>query len=311
VRWIAPLLLATAALDAWELSVDLLYWQAREHRLDCTNKPSVIGTTVDFTETDPIAPHFEWDVGFRERFAYTPSCEEWEFSLEWTHIKNRAHEERSAHLGEASFPVWVLAPDAFVSDFIFHAEEHWKIDTNIFDAYFSYCFAPLNWLQLMPGAGLRGAILNQSTHIDYEGGIFPSGTDKIRMRNNYWGVGPRIGLDVEFLLDRCQRWTIFASGAGAMLLGKIEEKQNEHYFNTRRFHRTQDAFKLRWVVDFKAGIQYRIPFCCEQYAVTFKAGWEFHDFFRQNMLPQSKFHLLTSNRDLTYRGWFFTTQFSF
>ena len=293
----------------WTLSTDLLIWKAKEGRLSYTTEPGEIQSPPNFTGASKVKPHFEWNYGFREKFAYDPWHGNWEFYLQWTHIINRAKGEREAGTMQGMFPVWILSSDLLGFDYVTHAESKWHAITNILDGVYGYHFRPIRWLTLTPWAGLRSEWIGQHFHVQYSGGVFPSATDSISMKNDFWGIGPIVGFDPEVFLGKY--WSIRVSADVAMLGGQFNTKQQESYVNTLRYRKTREFGALRWNVDFLAALKWRIPFCQEHYAFTLQGGWESHWFFNQNQFTQNQFHLVRGNRDLTLQGWFLSLEFAF
>lgn len=293
----------------WTLSTDLLVWKAKEERLEYTTRPEEIESPPNFTEAPIVKPDFEWNYGFREKFAYDPWCGEWELYLQWTHIVNEARGHKQATATEGMFPVWALADDILSVDYVADSKLKWHAATNVLDAIYGYHFRPVSWLTLIPWAGLRSEWIDQKIHVAYTGGIFPVISDNIHMKNNFWGMGPVIGFNPEVFLGRY--WSILVSADVAMLGGQFTTKERETYVNTLRFYKRREFGALRWNVDFLAALKWRIPFLCDQYAFTLAGGWESHWFFNQNQLSQNQFHLVSSNRDLTLQGWFFSLEFDF
>src|SRR6185436_2693658 len=106
--------------------------------------------------------------------------------------------------------------------------------------------------------------------------------------------------------------SIYFLGAAALLLGRTVLKEKaQTYFAFAHPGVHKSLFKARWVVDALAGIKWRIPFFHHHYALTFKGGWEFHDFFGQFLLPSPTLNLLKGNHNLLLFGWFASAQFEF
>jgi hypothetical protein len=293
----------------WTLSTDLLILRAKEDHLGYTTEPGEITSPPNFTGASVVKPHFEWNYGFREKFAYDPWDGKWEFYLQWTHIINRAKGHKEAGSVQGMFPVWVLSEDLLSVDYVTNSELKWHGITNVLDGVYGYHFRPVRCLILTPWAGLRSEWIDQHVHVKYSGGVFPAATDVVHMENDFWGLGPVVGFNPEVFLGKY--WSILVSADVAMLGGQFETKQEEFYVTTTRYSKKREFGALRWNVDFLASLKWRIPFCHEKYAFTLQGGWESHWFFNQNQLSQNEFHLASSDRDLTLRGWFASLMFAF
>jgi Legionella pneumophila major outer membrane protein precursor len=165
-------------------------------------------------------------------------------------------------------------------------------------------------LELKPFFGLRSAWIQQHGHVAYEGGMFLmgilqpgislNGTDYIEMKNNYWGMGPRVGIIPRLILGK--GFGLNAETAISGLYGFFTIRQEESYLQTTRFSYHQHLNRFRWVGDLSAGIQWKAFFDQERYALTFKADWEYHIFFHQFQLRKDDFDLVPNNRDLSMQG---------
>ncbi|MBI2743585.1 MAG: hypothetical protein HYX48_06685 [Chlamydiales bacterium] len=303
------------------IAVDLLYWKPWERALVATNKASDVFTTDNFTKAPVIHPHFEWDLGYRVRSGYLFSCNVWDVEGSWTHFASRVSQHRSSH-GSAfigMFPIWSLADDVMAGDYVFESDLKWKITVNLLDVQFGRYLKVFPRLEVKPTFGVRSAWIKQHGDITYAGGMFLigilqpgvslNGTDFIKMENNYWGMGPRLGLAPRVILGR--GFSLNADAALSGLYGFFKIRQKETYLDTTRFSNHEHLNRFRWIGDLAAGVEWKAPLCQERYALTFKADWEYHIFFRQFELKKDDFDLIPKNRDLSMQGVTFSTRFDF
>lgn len=306
--------------NVW-IEASLLYWKPWERALVMTNKKSDVFTTDDFTKRPVIHPNFEWDLGYRLSVGYLLPSHHWDVEASWTDFDSHVSQHRSSH-GSAfigMFPIWSLSDDVIAGDYVFESTLKWQLSVNLLDAQFGRYFKVFHRLELKPFAGLRSAWVRQHGHVAYEGGMFLigilnpgvslNGTDFIKMSNNYWGMGPRLGLAPRLILGK--GFSLNASGAMSCLYGFFKTKQHETYLDTTRFSHHKHINRFCWVGDALAGIQWKAPLCHEKYALTFKADWEYHIFFHQFMLKRDDFHLVPHNRDLSMQGVTFSARFDF
>jgi hypothetical protein len=306
--------------DVW-IEADLLYWKPWERALVATNKQSDVFVTDDFTKAPIERPHFEWDLGYRISTGYLFSSDRWTVEAAWTHYTSRVSQHRSSHdsafLG--MFPIWSLADGIIPGDYVFESDLKWKFTINMIDLQFQRCFKPWHWLELNPLMGLRSAWVKQGGHIVYQGGIFLigilqpgvslNGSDFIEMKNNYWGIGPRLGVDPRIIIGH--GFSINAEAAISGLYGFFKVRQKETYLNTTRYSNHQHLNRFRWIGDLSAGLQWKALFKKERYALTFKADWEYHIFFSQFQFKKDHFGLVSSNRTLSTQGVTFSSRFDF
>ncbi len=307
-------------INVW-IDVDILYWKPWERALVATNKESDIFTTDDFTEAPVVHPHFEWSLGYRLNSGYLFSSYLWDVEASWTHFTSHVSQHRSAKSSAflGMFPIWSLADDVIAGDYVFESNLRWKFCINILDLQFGRYWNALSWLDLKPFFGLRSAWIKQNGKVFYEGGMFLigilepgislNGTDHIKMKNNYWGMGPYVGIAPRIILGK--GFSLIADAAIAGLYGFFRVKQKEIYLDTTRFSEHQHLDRFRWIGDLAAGVEWKRLFHHERYGLTFKTEWEYHIFFHQFELKTDDFDLVPGNRDLSVQGVTFSARFDF
>jgi hypothetical protein len=110
------------------------------------------------------------------------------------------------------------------------------------------------------------------------------------MKNNFWGIGLRFGLETQWGIG-CG-WSVFGDASASLLYGyfKITHTEsdvlsdttvNSPLFSASNFYHVD-----RFIADFIAGLRYDYMFCDERYHLGFQVGWEHHMFFGQNQFPK-------------------------
>lgn len=306
--------------NVW-IEADVLYWKPWERVLVATNKKSDVFTTDNFTKNSAIHPNFDWSLGYRVSGGHNFASNLWDVVGSWTHFSSHVSQHRSTHdsafLG--MFPIWSLSEDVIPGDYVFESDLKWKLSISLLDLQFGRDLQVLKWLDLEPFFGLRSAWIRQSGIVLYEGGMFLigilepgislNGTDQIKMRNNYWGMGPRTGIAPRIILGK--GFSLEGNAAFSGLYGVFNVRQKETYLDTTRFYRHKHLNRFRWICDFSAGVQWKVPSHHQRYALTLKTDWEYHIFFDQFELKRDRFGLVSKNRDLYTQGVTFSGRFDF
>ena len=307
-------------VNVW-IDVDVLYWKPWEKALVATNKKSNVFVTDNFTKKHVLHPDFNWDPGYRISSGYLFCSNRWTVEGSWTHLTSDVSQHRSSHGSafEGMFPIWSLSDDVIPGDYVFESNLKWKFTFNILDLTFERYLKPWSRLELNPFVGLRSAWIKQNGDIVYEGGMFLigilqpgislNGADLIKMKNNYWGIGPRIGLDPRFILGN--GFSINATAAIAGLYGFFTIAQKERYLERTRFSHHAHLNRFRAIGDLALGLQWKALFHEQTYALTLKADWEYHIFFHQFELKKDHFGLVPGNRNLSTQGVVFSGRFDF
>lgn len=312
------------AENLW-VNVDLLYWKPWEKSLVATNKTSPLFFAEDFTGKSVVHPEFKWSAGCRVGFGYFFASRLWDNSIEWTHYTSRLHQHISTNSNDLTvtnpkgmFPIWSLSDDILAGDYVTSSNLHWKLALNLVDLEWGRHLRCHRW-DVRPFFGLRSGWIDQDIDIDYNGGIFfiaiiqegvsLNGTDTISMTNNYWGIGPRVGIDPQLILG--QGFSLYADAAVSGLCGYFTLKQKENYLETERFHKSGHAVRFRWICDAAGGIEWKTFLDSDRFALAFKLGWEYHIFFHQMQLKTDEFHVVPHNKNLDVQGVILSGRFDF
>lgn len=299
-------------------NIDLLYWQPWEKSLVLTNKKSPIFTTDDFTKKDVVHPDFNWDWGTRIGLGYSSPCYPCDLRLEWTYYHTTADQHRFTDSNDLTntfnqqgmFPIWALSDDIISGDYVAQACLNWKLTINMIDLDFSREYVFFDCLDLHPFVGLRSAWLRQHADIGYAGGIFligilgagvsQEGTDLVHLKNDFWGLGPRIGIDPRYEIG-CG-FSLYGNAAISGLLGAYSIRECEVYLSNVRFSHHKHPVRFRWIGDLAIGLEWKTGLCCELYLLSFKVGYEYHIFWHQLELDGDDFDLVPHDRNLDVQG---------
>jgi hypothetical protein len=185
------------------------------------------------------------------------------------------HSDAHARVHGALAPVWPVDGGAASA-----ASAHWRLHLGLVDLELSYPLFAGTHLIVVPHVGLQTAIARQKYNILYE----EIGEDEVRMKNKFFGVGPRCGLKT--LWEWAPGWFLYGSAALSLLYGNVYLHQDEDatvgvaerlkVFN--RFHTT------RSVAELGGGIRWERAFSQDRYLLAVHLGWDQILLFGQNAL---------------------------
>jgi hypothetical protein len=281
-----------AGKRGWDFSYSLLYWDANEKGLGFTNAPSNVLVTDNFTKTAKVNPSFDWEFGLRLGVGYTRS--KWTYAAYWTYLKSKAQGDKTvdsdAPAWEGIFPVW--SPSALQSDYVSSANAKWRLNTNIGDLIAQYHYL-YKWLEILPIMGARVVGLDQKLTAQYSGGTFATGIDVNTLKSQYYGAGPRLGVDLIAALGK--GFCLFGRGAVAPIFGQFQLHQEEKYLEAIQFDNSTNQYHFVLSTDYEVGLGWKGS------VVEVSAAWEGQEFFYDN-----KF-----NRNLYLQGVTGTVGFAF
>lgn len=293
------LLLLFNTLYASSLCVkgEFLYWIAHENGLTFAYDSQGSPCFVDYAKAKN--PQFTFDPGFRLTIGTPIKKSDWEALLQYTHFHTYIHTDITAAPCHFLFPTW-LNSAATCGGYVNQVSSRWRLHYGNLDIELERTFPVGRRLQITPLFGIRGTVARQKYLILYSGGsLFPCTTDKVHMKNKFWGIGPLAGVKGDLALNS---WlSLYGSGSLALLYGHFYVHQSEYVECDRRLRLFNRFYLTRGIADLSLGLKgiYR--------RFTLNVGWEEHLFWGQNQLIRLVDHTLPGasislNDDLTLSG---------
>jgi len=316
------------------VTADFLYWTAQENGLDYLFKTSLVafGSLTSPVHGDVDSPHFEWDPGFRIGLGWNMGHDAWDLYFDWTRFHTNAKEKSHADnkVLYANFADTLAAINPFEK-----ASAHTHVNVDWLDLELGKAFYATRYLTLRPHVGLRNAWVDQDFRFRYKNQITPLGLsagvkDKVRVKNDFWGLGIRTGLDTQWELGA--GFSILGDFALALLYGDFDLHRRFKgpaivtagggtFIVPLESHQDKDLNLARFIADFDLGVQWDYMFAHDRFHVSLSAAWEQHMFFGQNQIfnfydtpsSSSTAHgkLVSSNGDLTLQGLTISARFDF
>ena len=159
-------------------------------------------------------PNFKFDPGFRIGLGYYCPSNCWDIALNWTHFHSKAKAfgasepiTLSTFASESeSFDLFFNDWSRLVGTFPDEVQSRWSLDMDLVDLEFAQKFYVNHCFILRPHFGLRFARVDQNNHVEAfsnhkapfdDDDSYTSFTSVVKAKNDFRGVGPRIGLDME------------------------------------------------------------------------------------------------------------------
>jgi hypothetical protein len=264
------------------VSAQALIFQAQQDGMDFALKNSdTSGTTPVHAETVGFSSDNEnWDynVGTRVGAGFYFDHDAWnlDFAWSWFHVPDSTSKN-----GTALIPFWIS--DTAVNRQT--SKANWGVNYNVLDAQLAKPYYISRMLSFNPHFGLRFAWIYQKLGVhfsNYPGTISLSTplTD-FKGRNNFWGVGPRVGIDSTWYLG-CE-WKLFCNIAASILSGKFDTSQKVYFpalsSSSKSF---SNNFHMNVPnLDIALGFDWGVYFCDKKYYLDFIAGYEFQVWWDQ------------------------------
>jgi hypothetical protein len=269
-------------------------------------------------------PDFKWNWGWRVTLGHNLAHDSWESYITWTYFHTHAHSHMRPQAEQLLSPTFIsegagttgLSPAAFNQGMIVDkAKTHWSLHYNGLNFETARAFFVSSWLALKPHGGLTTVWIHQrntAEYLQYQiAMITPYVTDaSVSMRNNFWGIGLRAGIESQWGI-RCG-WSLFGDASASILYGYFNLDHQESDILSSGdavdpiFDVSNNYQMGRLITDFIAGIRYDYLFC-ERYHIGLQLGWEHHLFLGQNQFMKFIGHtspgiVLANQGDLYIQG---------
>jgi hypothetical protein len=166
-----------------------------------------------------------------------------------------------------------------------------------------------------PHFGLRFAWIDQNLSVDYAGTAAANRT-KFHGKNDFWGLGGRIGIDTDWILGK--GWKIFGNAATSLLVGSFTTNQDftVNTLSPASVVNLTDDFKMNVSnLEIAVGLDWGRYLKNHRYYLDFRAGYEFHMWWDQFQLRRfstvgtiPNYPTFPSRGNLTLNGFMFKIQ---
>lgn len=312
------------AKDCWGfyVAVDPFVWQAHENGLPVAIQTGGTSFFNSSGENKVKDLNFDWSFGFRLAAGMNFDYDGWDSVLTWTRWHTSASKHPVAGQNQVILPTQGSPASTFAMTAA-SAKGRWKLHLNMLDWDLAREFYVSKHLTLRPYIGLKSAWINQKFTTRYNSlstnPLVPGTNRKIKAKNDYWGIGPRGGIDT--LWDLGCGWGLFGNYSASLMYGFFKTDFDEYTISSTGvssiIERTDDFYHVgRAITDMQLGIRYDWIACDECYHFGVEAGWEHHMFWGQNtfmyFVDNSMAGAFVSNKgDLTTQGYFVRLRFDF
>lgn len=212
--------------EAWPLvSIEYLYWEVQEDGLYPAILPEgPMESEIKENNLRLRNQKFEYTSGFRVALGYNCDCMKYDVSLAWTRI----HPSTTAHFSvpedEVLFAISffdqtdsdVAKANSLVS--------RWHLDFDMLDLVLGRKYTIGERFKLRPNIGVKGGWIDQLQKIETDDLLLGQPPDEIvqataHRRNNFKGIGPRVGVDLKYGFG--SHFEVISTISGALLYGNF------------------------------------------------------------------------------------------
>lgn len=193
-----------------------------------TNKGS--STNGDF-KIKVKSPEFEWDSGVRLGLGrYLPNHDKWDVSFYTTYFYGETEDHSSGDLNKLKG--LATSYDPFVLILSENTKATWRLNYFVLDLMLGRQFSMTPEIIFHPYIGLRGSMIYTDFKSNNFGDISVtiqgttssgSGRSKVKMKEDFWGIGPRIGTNFNYKFSG--NWSFLSNLAASFLYGHYHVKE--------------------------------------------------------------------------------------
>ena len=304
-------------------TADWLIWQAHENGLDYAVKaqnPQPLESALYKSSVKNM--EFNWNSGFRLGLGWNTPHDGWDLGVNWTWFQNKAKQEITVNSSHILFPSNAYEPANVTVDGFRSADAHWRLHLNLVDLNLGREFFVSKWMTLRPFISLRSGWIYQTLHTSFNKAI-ASDDQKgafAKNENNYWGIGPKMGLDTQWGLG--YGISLFGNAGASLLYGffHLENYQSQLFSGSHNDVVTnKDSVRVgRAITELALGVRWDKMFADDRCHFGIQGGWENLMFFGQNQFNSftgttaASAGAHVSNRgDLTIQGWTLSARLDF
>lgn len=294
---------ARAEVDGcgWFLTFDVLYWHAK-----------VGGTKFAYSDQDPRGQlpikgrakevGFEWDWGLKAGLGYNFEHDGWDLRGEYTWFDSSGSDSTTSGITDSIVPLRgsskIVANESTSIDneFLYctSAKSQYDFDYSAIDFELGRSYFISRNLSFRPHWGLKTAWIDQKQLTRYSGGdINPSTPTQLGLEGNtihikdecdFWGLGPRVGLDSKWHLG--YGFSIFGDVAGSLLFGYFDVEHKEHYsqFHDNRIKISANRHAFSPSAQMQLGLRYDKYIHNNAQHIGVGIGFEAQYWWRQNQM---------------------------
>lgn len=266
------------------IMADFLYWRAENHGFSYAYE---VTDAAGLNVGDVIRIHPDWDPAFRIGAGWNTTHDFWDVFLNYTWYRNKSSETRTSNNG--FLPMWPVS-NAINGQFT-SVSARSRFQLNMGDLEVGRMLFLTKTVAIRPHWGAKGGTLHQRFQNTFSGLAVGGANSEQRFsgRNNYWGIGPRAGVNGEFHLN--QGFSLKGMFSGALLYGKTKARSATSTlaaggtdFVTQPDY-SDDFYQLVPHMQLAIGFQWQTCFWCEKMLYRMSAMWETNYWWNQFNLP--------------------------
>jgi len=306
------------------IDANFIYWNPLQENMEL----GIVSDTSDplfSIDGKVVRQNFNYSPGFQVGVGLNLDRDNWDLFMQYTWVRNTDSVVTSLDTSgtDVLFPLWTK-PDPTGPTF-FYGKEKWRLSMDLADFELGRSYYAGTALTFRPFFGIRGAFIRQSVEVDYLNettGFLVHENMFVDQQSHSWGLGPRAGLSMNWLLGRGAR--MYGNGSADILFTQYTKLKWQQYATTSAgviapgssFQvEEKNLCYLRTHLALELGFGWGDYFGKGDWHFDLSAGYGFQVFFGQNMFrgfsDDQALNTKAPNGDLFIHGLTVATRFDF
>ncbi len=316
--------------QGWYTTESYLLWKPHEDDIDWGVKFFSGSTSNVSVNTQLKKPDFDWSSGVRIAIGrYLPNHDHWDLSVISTYFYSDTHNESSPNPSKGGSLLAMWSPTAPTFNFS-EGEGSWRLNFFTWDLACGRNLFLSSKIHAHPFFSLRSYLIYEDQSAKFSGtnatrNNVQTASLKFKGFNDSWGIGPRVGSDFTFYLNKF--WTIIGSLSGSVLLGsyKVSEKiENQINATGNSFKISDHGYDIRSNLEGSIGMGWEKWVSRNRVRIAPSVVFEAAEWFDMNQwivvrnhssfAPVTNLQYYTTDRkhgDLSFLGFTFNLQVDF
>ncbi|MEM8629149.1 MAG: Lpg1974 family pore-forming outer membrane protein [Chlamydiota bacterium] len=252
---------------------DGLVYGVKDTNGPSTTNPELAGGKVLSFSSDN--EDYSFDFGFRLGLGFLLNHDAWNMGMEWMWYRTNQDVSAKAASTGVIIPQWIATQAPVAGDN--EASQRWEMQMNVFDIALGKPFHLSRYLVLEPFFGLRAAWIDQNYTARYAG----SYDTKFQAKNDFWGVGTRVGCKSEWALGA--GFELLAHPSASILYANFDVTENLPSGDDT-FTLDHDFYRNNSNLELQLGLAWGTHLNDMQHHIKMQALWEFQTWYDQNQL---------------------------
>ena len=301
--------------DRFNLSFDLLYFKTVSDSMQFTFKESEganIALINNNTKGRYIEPNWKYEPGFRMNFGVPTYVGNWEVDMGWTWIRNHASKScKGSNYDFYNIQGSSIGSVNYATSYFSRTRSKWDMLLNVFEVVLKNPIQIQKSFKFCPIIGVEGAYINQKLNIknqlpfsDTQPGALANIVPHIDNKNDTWGVGPKVGFEVTFVMPLEFHFNFLASFASLFGQGYAKSKYSVvNYGGDMATGGRTSSHQTRLFTQIQLQAALEKVWSFNKSSVALEAGWETQTWFRQLRLnPAPNIEIPSAGSDLTLQS---------